>query len=104
MDDYGGGYSESITEMCEELQNGSLPLLIPTPNGRDDTGANRDCFILNPAVKSSLHTRMFNFLGKVSRILVYDIMYLRGTHLSFPSEVHFEISRHRHRDIRIYRF
>lgn len=64
VDDYGGGYSESITEMCEELQNGSLPLLIPTPNGRDDTGTNRDCFILNPAVKSPLHLKMFNFLGK----------------------------------------
>lgn len=49
--------------MCEELQNGSLPLLIPTPNGRDDAGTNRDCFILNPSAKSSLHLEMFNFLG-----------------------------------------
>lgn len=49
--------------MCEELQNGALPLLIPTPNGRDDTGTNRDCFILNPAVNSPLHLKMFNFLG-----------------------------------------
>ena len=38
VDDCGGGYSESITEMCEELQNGSLPLLIVTPNGRDESG------------------------------------------------------------------
>ena len=50
MDDCGGGYSESIAEMCEELQNGSLPLLILTPNGRDEAGTNRDCFILNPTV------------------------------------------------------
>ena len=38
VDDCGGGYSQSITEKCEELQNGSLPLLIVTPNGRDESG------------------------------------------------------------------
>lgn len=63
VDDCGGGYSESIAEMCEELQNGLTPLLIVTPNGRDESGANRDCFLLNPAAKSSLHMSMFRFLG-----------------------------------------
>lgn len=71
VDDYGGGYSESITEMCEELQNGSLPVLIPTPNGRDDTGTNRDCFILNPDARSPLHMNMFNFLGKYLKSSIY---------------------------------
>lgn len=64
VDDCGGGYSESIAEMCDELQNGSLPLLIPTPNGRDEAGTNRDCFMLNPAARSCLHLNMFRFLGK----------------------------------------
>lgn len=64
VDDCGGGYSESIAEMCEELQNGLTPLLIVTPNGRDESGANRDCFLLNPAAKSVLHMNMFRFLGK----------------------------------------
>jgi E3 ubiquitin-protein ligase HERC2 len=63
VDDCGGGYSESITEMCDELQNGSLPLLIPTPNGRDDAGTNRDCFLFSPMAKSPLHMNMFRFLG-----------------------------------------
>ncbi len=63
VDDCGGGYSESIAEMCEELQNGLTPLLIVTPNGRDESGANRDCFLLNPAAKSPLHISMFRFLG-----------------------------------------
>lgn len=49
--------------MCEELQNGSLPILIQTPNGREDTGTNRDCFILNPSATSKIHMRMFEFLG-----------------------------------------
>uniref|UniRef100_A0A3Q2Y7Y6 E3 ubiquitin-protein ligase HERC2 n=1 Tax=Hippocampus comes TaxID=109280 RepID=A0A3Q2Y7Y6_HIPCM len=62
VDDCGGGYSESIAEMCEELQNALTPLLIVTPNGRDESGANRDCFLLNPAAKSQLHMSMFRFL------------------------------------------
>lgn len=66
VDDCGGGYSESIAEMCEELQNGLTPLLIVTPNGRDESGANRDCFLLNPAAKSLLHMNMFRFLGNFS--------------------------------------
>ncbi|CAH1402584.1 unnamed protein product [Nezara viridula] len=70
VDDCGGGYSESIAEMCDELQNGSLPLLIPTPNGRDETGTNRDCFLLNPHVKSALHMNMFNFLGVLMGIAI----------------------------------
>lgn len=64
VDDCGGGYSESIAEMCDELQNGSTPLLVLTPNGRDEAGANRDCFLLNPAAKSATHQNMFRFLGK----------------------------------------
>lgn len=64
VDDYGGGYSESIAEMCEELQNGSLPILIQTPNGREDTGTSQDCFILNSSATSKLHMKMFEFLGE----------------------------------------
>nr|XP_012152188.1 PREDICTED: E3 ubiquitin-protein ligase HERC2 [Megachile rotundata] len=70
VDDCGGGYSESIAEMCDELQNGSLPLLIPTPNGRDDNGTNRDCFLLNPAADSPLHLNMFRFLGILMGIAI----------------------------------
>ena len=71
VDDCGGGYSESIAEMCDELQNGSLPLLIVTPNGRHESGANRDCFILNPdAASSPVHLNMFRFLGVIIGIAI----------------------------------
>lgn len=70
VDDCGGGYSESIAEMCEELQNGLTPLLIVTPNGRDESGANRDCFLLNPTAKSPLHMSMFRFLGVLLGIAI----------------------------------
>ncbi|XP_077153037.1 E3 ubiquitin-protein ligase HERC2 isoform X1 [Ranitomeya variabilis] len=70
VDDCGGGYSESIAEICEELQNGLTPLLIVTPNGRDESGANRDCFLLNPAAKTTLHMNMFRFLGVLLGIAI----------------------------------
>ncbi|AWP11407.1 putative E3 ubiquitin-protein ligase HERC2-like [Scophthalmus maximus] len=70
VDDCGGGYSESIAEMCEELQNALTPLLIVTPNGRDESGANRDCFLLNPAAKSPLLMSMFRFLGVLLGIAI----------------------------------
>ena len=63
VDDCGGGYSESVAEMCDELMNGSLPLLIPTPNGRDEAGTSRDCYLLNPQSNSHHHLNMFTFLG-----------------------------------------
>ena len=70
VDDCGGGYSESIAEMCDELQNGSLPLLIVTPNGREESGANRDCFIFNPEACSPVHLNMFKFLGVLIGIAI----------------------------------
>ena len=45
------------------MEDGLVPLLIKSPNNRNDHGANRDCFILNPASKSPAHLEMFKFLG-----------------------------------------
>lgn len=70
VDDCGGGFSESIAEMCDELQNGSVPLLIQTPNGRGEAGANRDCFLLDPTLGSVLQMNMFRFLGVLMGIAV----------------------------------
>lgn len=70
MDDCGGGYSESIAEICEELQNGLTPLLIVTPNGRDESGANRDCYLFSPAARAPVHTNMFRFLGGLSCVVM----------------------------------
>lgn len=76
MDDCGGGYSESIAEMCEELQNGSLPLLMATPNGRGDAGASRDAFLLNPTANTPLHLNCFRFLGDFYYVTLYPHMLL----------------------------
>ena len=89
VDDCGGGYSESIAEMCDELQNGSLPLLIVTPNGRDESGANRDCFLLNPMIRQNIHQNMFKFLGKLIEVFIapaYSRVRYRSS--NFHSSVH----------------
>ncbi|XP_043204412.1 E3 ubiquitin-protein ligase HERC2-like [Amphibalanus amphitrite] len=70
VDDCGGGYSESIAEMCDELSAGSPPLLIITPNGRGEAGANRDCHLLNPAARSQQYRHLFTFLGLLMGIAV----------------------------------
>eukprot|EP00043_Microstomoeca_roanoka_P017876 m.188057 g.188057 ORF g.188057 m.188057 type:complete len:1956 (-) comp16717_c2_seq1:255-6122(-) len=70
VDDAGGGYSESISEMCEELVNDSLTLLIPTPNRLQDSGDSRDAYLFNPAATSSAELELFEFLGVLIGIAI----------------------------------
>lgn len=70
VDDCGGGFSESIAEICEELQNGSLPLLILTPNSREESSDSNDYMIINPDSRSEKHAEMFHFLGIILGIAI----------------------------------
>lgn len=47
--DVGGPFRECLCNMVDELESEVLPLLIKTPNNRNDHGSNRECFMLNPA-------------------------------------------------------
>ncbi|XP_021933596.1 probable E3 ubiquitin-protein ligase HERC1 isoform X3 [Zootermopsis nevadensis] len=62
-DDAGGVFDDTITEMCQELISGAVPLLVPTPNATNDTGYNRDRYLLNPTLCSAMHLSWFKFLG-----------------------------------------
>lgn len=62
-DDAGGVFDDTITDMCQELTNGDVNLLIPTPNAKNDAGFNRDKFILNP---NHLQLSEFKFLGELN--------------------------------------
>lgn len=64
-DDAGGVFDDTITEMCQELTSGAVPLLIPTPNSVNDTGYNRDRYLFNPHLSSTQHLAWFKFLGKI---------------------------------------
>ena len=87
VDDCGGGYSESIAEICDELMQvksnintagyshdarfqGHINILIPTPNGRDEAGTSRDCMLLHPSLQSPQHLAMFRFLGVLMGVAI----------------------------------
>ena len=36
--DAGGPYRDTLTNICKELQSSILPLLIPTPNNKNNHG------------------------------------------------------------------
>jgi hypothetical protein len=82
--DAGGPYRESFAMYTQELQSKSLPLLLPTPNGRHAVGFNRDKWVLNPSSKSQTHMEMFAFLGKLMGIAIRSKEYLA---LSIPSMI-----------------
>ncbi|CAH0559022.1 unnamed protein product [Brassicogethes aeneus] len=62
-DDAGGVFDDTITEVCQEITTGIVPLLIPTPNAVNDEGYNRDKYLLNPQLNSPQHIQWFKFLG-----------------------------------------
>jgi len=53
--DVGGPYRDCITSMCQELQSTALPLLIPSPNQKNDGGLYREKWVLNPSANSQVH-------------------------------------------------
>jgi hypothetical protein len=61
--DAGGPFRDTLSNLVEELESDSLPLLIKTTNNRNDHGNSRDCFTLNPTSITPTHQQMFNFLG-----------------------------------------
>lgn len=63
-DDAGGVFDAIITEMCDELLNGSVKLLIPTPNHVNEMGFNTDRYLLNPHMNSEEDLYLFRFLGQ----------------------------------------
>ncbi|CAL1541385.1 unnamed protein product [Lymnaea stagnalis] len=62
-DDAGGVFDDTITEMCLELESGTVPLLIPTPNSKNESGNNRDRYLLNPSLSVDDNGALFKFLG-----------------------------------------
>ena len=45
--DGGGPYRDSITQICSDICSTRLPLFILCPNGQNNQGTNRDCWIPN---------------------------------------------------------
>jgi len=64
-EDVGGPFREHIAEMCHELMSGALPLFVPTPNNRHNTGKSRECYFPSQKATSSYYMSMFRFLGQL---------------------------------------
>lgn len=61
--DWGGPYRETLTNMVTEMEQAIVPLMVKTPNNRNDHGDCRECFALDSASKNPTHQGMFFFLG-----------------------------------------
>ena len=61
--DAGGPFRDSLVNIVQEMEDGLVPLLIKSPNNRNDHGANRDCYILNPDSTSPAMLEMYKYLG-----------------------------------------
>lgn len=61
--DWGGPYRETLINMCSEMEKGTVPLLVKTPNNRLDHGDCRECFTLDSLSKNPTHQGMYHFLG-----------------------------------------
>ena len=65
VDDCGGGFSDSIAEICQEVQDKDMgiPLLIPSPNTLEHDETTRE-FVLRPLTRKTPEIkRLYGFLG-----------------------------------------
>eukprot|EP00930_Biecheleria_cincta_P024703 TRINITY_DN17656_c0_g2_i1.p1 TRINITY_DN17656_c0_g2~~TRINITY_DN17656_c0_g2_i1.p1 ORF type:complete len:2961 (+),score=516.66 TRINITY_DN17656_c0_g2_i1:894-8885(+) len=68
--DAGGLYNDFFSTISKELMSTQLPLLIPTPNARSNSGEHRDLWTLNPVPITSTMKRMLCFLGQLMGLCV----------------------------------
>lgn len=69
-DDVGGLFRETYTEISKEIESPLLPLFVLSPNGRNETGKNRDVFVPNPTSTTPICIEMYEFLGKLMGIAI----------------------------------
>jgi len=61
--DAGGPYREALCQACGELQSSILPLFIPSPNQKNESGIGREKWIVNPSAKTTTHLDMYKYFG-----------------------------------------
>ncbi len=63
--DIGGLFREALFEFSNELMSSALPLIVKTPNHKNDCGENREKWTTNPGSTSPSHLDMYEFLGSM---------------------------------------
>lgn len=61
--DYGGPFREMMSNVAKEVQSVALPLMVKTPNNRNEHGDFRDCWTVNASSNTPTHESLFNLLG-----------------------------------------
>lgn len=79
--DAGGPFRDCITNMCKELQSENLPILVRTPNNKNNHGQFRECWIPNPSSKTPTQIEMFKFFGAM---IGWSIRTTSSLHLDLP--------------------
>jgi hypothetical protein len=83
--DHGGPYRDSITRICSDICSTRLSLFILCPNGRTNSGLNRDCWIPNvfPPNKPipNKFKKQYRFIGQLMGMAIRKKHYLD---LKFP--------------------
>eukprot|EP01062_Namystynia_karyoxenos_P013869 TRINITY_DN14980_c0_g1_i1.p1 TRINITY_DN14980_c0_g1~~TRINITY_DN14980_c0_g1_i1.p1 ORF type:complete len:2892 (+),score=968.84 TRINITY_DN14980_c0_g1_i1:1033-8676(+) len=64
-EDVGGPYRECLSDICQELMSGAMPLFIPSANARNNAGTHRDRWVLSPRAASSEQLSQLRFLGRL---------------------------------------
>lgn len=67
-----------------------LPLLIPSPNNKQNTGQHRDKFVVDPSVSSTVQMEMLRFLGMMMGASIRSKVYMA---ISLPSLFWKKLSR-----------
>jgi E3 ubiquitin-protein ligase HECTD3 len=63
VQDCGGGFRESVSDIASDLMSARTPLFIPSPNQEAWVGDLRDSFVPNPACTSS--SPMYEWIGRL---------------------------------------
>jgi hypothetical protein len=52
-----------LTNVANEVMSTVLPLMVKTPNNRNEHGSNRECWTINAASTTPTHAELFKLLG-----------------------------------------
>jgi len=63
--DAGGLYNAHTSALCTEIMEGSVWFFMPTPNGSNHTGSDRDRYMLRPSANQTWVLSMLEFLGRL---------------------------------------
>ena len=68
--DEGGPYSETLSDICDELQSDYIELFIKTPNNEQNLGELREKYIINPSCNSTIYKKAYEFIGKLMALAI----------------------------------